>query len=196
MMDSLETLRDRIHSLLDRHPLEPSTELLDLLGEWWAVQRTEFGTKMEAWKALRIKDLSWDPPVFEFTIERHPGAWEREQRWAYDFDTNEAELLFEWSLRKNERYTAQQAAQDAEQIVKHIVEGSAHPCVQPDGGLIRIRLARLPSTRPVPYVLPRRTAQGRQTRLKAEVARLMEGRSDFERVAGQETRGSLCYRRL
>ena len=195
-MDSLETLRDRIHSLLDRHPLEPSTELLDLLGEWWAVQRTEFGTKMEAWKALRIKDLSWDPPVFEFTIERHPGAWERIQRWTYSFDTNKTALVSERSPRHNEPYTAQQVARDARQIVKHIIRGGTHPSVREKNGLVQIRLGQLPPTKPVPYELPKRTAQGRQARLKAEVVRLMERQAGLQRVVEKETRGSLRYRRV
>ena len=131
-----------------------------------------------------------------FTIERHPGPWERIQRWAYDFDTNETTVVSERSPRHNEPYTAREVAQDARQIVEHIISGRTHPCVREENGLIRVWLGRLTSTKPVPYQLPQRTAQGRQARLKAEVARLMEGRSDFERVAGQETRGSLCYRRL
>ena len=167
-----------------------------MLEHWWTIQRTKFGSKMEAWKAQRIEELSWDPPVLEFTIERHPGPWERIQRWRYDFDTNKAECISERSPRKNEPYTAQQVSRDARRMVRHIISGSTHRCVREKNGLVQIRLARLPSTKPVPYQLPQRTAQGRQARLKAEVARLIEGRSDFEGVAGQETRGSLCYRRL
>jgi len=157
---------------------------------------TEFDTKMGPWKAQRIYDVSWEPPVLGFRIERHPGAWSRIQRWEYDFSSNEATLVSEWSPPENPRYTRQQVHADTQQIVDALLRDELHPCLQRKGDYYYVWMGRLPQTKPIAYQLPLRTAKGRQARLKAEIARLMEAHSGFARQTEKETSGSLVYRRL
>lgn len=190
----VKALREPIIELLNKGAREDSPELLSLLAEYWEAMRTEFGTKMEPWKAKRIYDIQWNAPVLEFRIERHPGPWDRVQRWSYDFSSDEAALRSEWSPPQNPRYTRKQLMEDARQIVDALLTGNSHPCLQTKGAYYYIRMGRLPQTRPLPYQLPHRTAKGRQARLRAEVARLMETHTEFARVADKETTGSLVYR--
>ena len=126
--------------------------------------------------------------------QRHPSTWDRIQRWSYDFTTNEASWLSEWSPPENPRYTKQQVHEDARQIVHALLEGSPHTCIERKGGQYRVWLGRLRQTRPVPCRLPQRTAKGRRARLKWEVAKLMEAHAGFQRVADAESTGSLGYR--
>ena len=195
-MTTTAELRQHLYSLLDESLAWPSDELLDLLALWWIDNRTRFTRQMDARKARRILRIWWDPPVLQFTIERHPGPWEQTQGWRYDFDTNRAELISEQGVRMNPPYTGKQVERDAKRIVRAVVSGGKHTFLNNEGSLIRIWMGRIKSTRPVPYVLPGRTARGRQDRLKAKVAELMESNSEFERVPDTETRGSLCYRRV
>lgn len=189
-------VRAHIEELLNAGAREESEELLSLLEKYWWLMDTEFGTKMRPSKANRIFDISWGPPVLEFRIERHPGAWNRIQRWRYDFTSNEVTLVTEWSPPENPRYTKQQVHEDAQRIVDALLTGAPHPCVQNKGHYQYIWMGRLPETKPLPHLLPMRTAKGRQARLKAEVAELLERHPEFGRVADEETTGSLVYRRL
>jgi hypothetical protein len=189
------TIRARIEELLNAGAREESEELLSLLESYWSLVSTEFGTKMEPSKTMRIFDISWTPPVLEFRIERHPGAWNRVQRWTYDFNLNEASLASEWSPPENPRYTKKQVHEDAQRIVDALLTGAPHSCVQNKGHYYHVWMGRLPATKPLPYQLPMRTAKGRQARLKDEVANLMKVHPEFVRVAGKETTGSLVYKR-
>ena len=132
----------------------------------------------------------------EFRIERHPSAWNRIQRWEYDFDSDEATLVSEWSPPENPRYAKQQVHEDAQQIVNALVSCKSHPCLEKKEEYYRIWVGRLPQTKPVAYQLPQRTAKGRQARLKAQLAQLMEKHPEFVRATDKETTGSLVYRRL
>ncbi len=192
---NIRILQERIVALLDAGVGEESAELVELLAKYWAASETEFGTKMEAWKAKRIVDIHWTSPVLEFRIERHPSAWNRVQRWAYDFDSNQATRMSEWSPPLNEPYTKRHANKDAKQIVSALLEGSPHPCIEKTGDYYRIWMGRLPQTKPIPYDLPQRTAKGRQSRLKTEIAKLIEMQEYLERVHKEEGTGSLVYRR-
>ena len=194
MNNRLFELRVRIYQLLGKGRSEPTEELVELLAEWWSVKHVEFGTKMETWKAHRIEALQWAPPVLIFEITRHPGAWRRRQRWSYDFEANEADRVSEWGLRQNPSYTKQQVEKDAKRIVRAVISDSQHPCLEKKGEVVRVWLGRLPYTRPVANELPQRTARGRQVRLKAMVASLMEVQSEWERVSAKESTGSLVYR--
>jgi len=150
---------------------------------------------MEPWKAGRIFEIDWDPPLLQFRIERHPGPWDRVQRWVYDFDSNEATRLSEWSPPQNPPYSKEQVNRDAKQIVGALLEDKSHSCIEKKGNDYKIWMGRLPHTKPKLYDLPQRTAKGRQSRLKTEVAKLMEMQEDFERVREGESTGSLVYRR-
>jgi hypothetical protein len=185
-----------IVQLLNAGVREEFEELLGLLEEYWRLTDTEFGTKMQPWKAKRIFDLTWNAPVLEFRIERHPSAWNRIQRWRYNFSSNEAALITEWSLPENPRYTKQQVHVSAQGIVDALLRSVPHPCVQNKGDLRYIWMGRLAETKPLPYQLPMRTARGRQARLKVEVAKLMGVHPEFARVVDEETTGSLVYKRL
>jgi len=125
-----EALRKRIIELLNSGAREQSLELLNGLSQYWAIMGTEFDTKMEPWKAPRIYDISWELPFLEFRIERHPSAWNRVQRWKYDFNSNEVTMISEWSPPENPRYTKQQVQKDAQQIVDALLKGESHPCLQ------------------------------------------------------------------
>jgi len=194
--DDIIIIKAHIVQLLNAGVREESEELLSLLEEYWRLTDTEFGTKMRPWKAKRIFDLTWNAPVLEFRIERHPSAWNRIQRWRYNFSSNEATVVTEWSPPKNARYTKQQVHMSAQGIVNALLEGAPHPCVQNKGDHRYIWMGRLPETKPLPYQLPMRTAKGRQARLKGEVAKLMELHPEFARLADEETTGSLVYKRL
>ena len=191
-----KVLYRRIIELLDPSGVEESPELLNCLSQYWALMSTEFDTKMEPWKAQRIYDISWEPPVLEFRIERHPAAWNRVQRWEYNFSSNKAISVSEWSPPENPRYTRQQVQTDAQQIVDAILRDELHPCLQRKGHFYYVWMGRLPQTKPIAYLLPRRTAKGRQGRLKAEIASVMQAHSGFARQTDKETSGSLVYRRL
>ena len=52
-------------------------------------------------------------------------------------------------------------------------------------------MARLPDTKPKLYDLPQRNAKGRQSRLKTEVAKLMEMQEDFDRIHEEVSTSSL-----
>ena len=190
-----EVMRERILTLLNTAPRDPSSELLDLLADYWHMRDVYFGTKMEPWKAGRIFEIDWDPPILEFRIERHPGSWDRVQRWVYDFDSNEATRLSEWSPPQNPPYSKEQVNRDAKQIIGALLEDKPHSCIEKKGNDYKIWMGRLPHTKPKLYDLPQRTAKGRQSRLKTEVAKLMEMQEDFERVHEGESTGSLVYRR-
>lgn len=194
MAEDLSALRKRIYSLLASSLSYPSWELLKALRDWWTAMGTEFGTKMGAWKAGRIDEIDWWPPLLTFTITRHPGAWERRQRWTYDFDSNRASVVSEWGLRQNAAYTTKQATEDAKEIVKALTSGRSHPCLQRKGDHVTIWLGRLPDTKPVPYVLPHRTAKGRQARLKKIIAEALSTRPQYQRDLAVETTDSLVYR--
>lgn len=193
--ERIKNLRSRIFELLNANPSEASEELLDLLREYWEKKQTHFDTKMAQWKAQRIYDIHWKQPVLEFRIERHPGPWDRVQRWIYDFDSNEATRLSEWSPPQNSPYSKEQVNRDAKQIIGALLEDKSHSCIEKKGNDYKIWMGRLPHTKPKLYDLPQRTAKGRQSRLKTEVAKLMEMQEDFERVHEEERTGSLVYRR-
>lgn len=190
-----EILRERIFALLNAAPHDASPELLNLLAQYWQKLEVYFGTKMEPWKAGRICEIEWNPPLLEFRIERHPGAWDRVQRWRYDFNSNEARRVSEWTPPQNPSYTKEQVRKDAKQIVNAMLQGEPHPCIERKGEYHRIWMGRLPQTKPVPNDLPQRTAKGRQARLKVEVARQMESHPEFEGVPEEESTGSLVYKR-
>jgi len=137
-------LREHIFALLDAAPHHASPELLDLLAQYWQKMEVYFGTKMEVWKAERIFEIDWSPPLLEFRIERHPGAWDRVQRWRYDFNSNEATRVSEWTPPQNSPYTKKQAHEDAKQIVSAILQGKPHPCVERKEECDRVWMGRLP----------------------------------------------------
>lgn len=189
-----QTLKKQIYSILERPDPGADPELRGLLKQWWSANGVEFGTKMEAWKADRIERLEWRPPVLRFSITRHPGAWDRVQRWEYDFAANEARRSWEGGVRQNESYTKKQAAEDARQILEALLRGAKHPCIQQKGDQRVVWLGRLEATKPRAYELPQRTAKGRQARLKEEIVSLMAAHSEFERLPPGESRGSLVYK--
>ncbi len=130
-----------------------------------------------------------------FRLERHPGPWNRIQRWVYDFDFKEATRSSEWSPPLNPPYSKEQVNRDAKQIISALLDDKPHSCTEKKGNYYKIWMGRLPQTKPKLYNLPRRTAKGCQSRLKTEVAKLMEMQGDFERVCEKESTGSLVYRR-
>ena len=77
-------------------------------------------------------------------------------------------------------------------MIRAMVENESHPCLEMREGLIRFRMGRLPTTKRA--LLPLRTAEGRQQRLKSALAQLMAGHNDFEMVPEKETTGSLVFR--
>lgn len=190
----IEVIRERIFELLDASPYRVSSEILHLLEQYWERTEVDFGTKMEPWKAGRMFEIQWSPPILKFRIERHPSEWTRVQRWMYDFNSSEATLLSEWAPPLNPNYTTEQVHNDAEQIVNAVLQGKPHPSVQRKGRYCIIWMGRLPQTKPVPCQLPMRTARGRQRRLKLAIAKLVEMRGEFERVPDQESTGSLVYK--
>jgi hypothetical protein len=46
-------------------------EIIELLAGCWQDLEGADETSMEAWKIRRAEDLSWNPPLLSFTIERH-----------------------------------------------------------------------------------------------------------------------------
>lgn len=190
-----EMLRKSIITLLNAAPHDASPALLNLLGQYWHKLEVYFDTKMEPSKVGRICEIEWNPPLLEFRIERHPGAWDRVQRWIYDFNSNEARRVSEWTLPQNPSYTKEQVRKDAKQIVNAMLQGEPNPCIERKGEYHRLWMGRLPQTKSVSNDLPLRTARGRQARLKVEVARQMESHPEFEGVPEEESTGSLVYKR-
>ncbi len=139
-----EILRERIFTLLNAAPDDASPELLGLHAQYWQKMEVYFGTKMEAWKAERMFEIDWKPPLLEFRIERHPGAWNRVQRWRYDFDSNEATPVSEWTPPVNPNYTKEQVCKDAKRIIDAMLQGESHPCIERKGKYHRIWMGRLP----------------------------------------------------
>lgn len=189
-----EVIRQHIFALLNAVPNDLSPELLNLLEQYWLMMNVNFGTKMEPWKAGRIFEIDWNPPLLEFRIERHPGPWDRVQRWIYNFNSNEATRVSEWTPPQNPNYTKEQVHEDAKQIASALLLDKPHSCIEKKGEYHKVWMGRLSKTKPVFYILPQRTAKGRQARLKAEVAQQMEMYPEFERVPEQENTGSLVYK--
>jgi len=48
-----------------------SDQIIKLLGDCWLDLEGANETSMKDWKLSRVEDLSWNPPVLSFTIERH-----------------------------------------------------------------------------------------------------------------------------
>ncbi|MBI4498027.1 MAG: hypothetical protein HY689_09030 [Chloroflexi bacterium] len=188
-------LRHQILARLTPGPFMPDANLLALLEAYWDARGVAFGTKMAPYKAGRIEEAWWNPPVLEFRITRHPSPWFRKQKWSYNFETDRATLAGEWGERKNQPYTRDQRRADAEAIAGAVREGQPHPAVRYQGDIVTIDLARLPATRPQAYVLPKRTAQGRQQALKAEVDGFLAAEHGFARLPDRERRATLVYRR-
>jgi hypothetical protein len=49
-------------------------EIITLLAHCWRDLQGAGETSMEDWKLNRLEDLSWNPPLLSFTIERHGGT--------------------------------------------------------------------------------------------------------------------------
>jgi len=164
-----------------------------LIEEYWEARHVQFDTKMAPHKAGRIEESVWNPPVLEFRITRHPGPWFRRQRWSFNFETDQVTLNGEWGERQNQSYTKAQRSADAEAIVKAMTQRQPHPAIRYQGATITVYLGRLPATRPEAYVLPKRTAAGRQQALKEAVAGLVAVERGFERVSDREGRSTLVF---
>jgi hypothetical protein len=72
---TLLSVRPLLNKLNDtpQGPIKGPTrdEIISLLAKCWQDLEGADQTSMKDWKLSRLENLSWNPPVFSFTIERH-----------------------------------------------------------------------------------------------------------------------------
>jgi hypothetical protein len=185
----LETLKRKIFEELDKeHPFklkEPSESLIRLIEDYLKITQVFFDTKMEAYKMPRAERFTWEKPILEFSIIRHPGGQTR-QTWVFNFDSNEAALVSEGKIPQSKPFFVYK---DAEDIVDAIVKGEEHPCVSLSGDRIVVNPRKIEELANA----PKETVDGRVKRMKNRIKEMMKDNPRFEETS---YRNMLAYRQI
>jgi hypothetical protein len=161
---------------------DSSKKIIEVLANCWNELEGANETSMEAFKLHRVENLSWNPPMLSFTIERHGGTVRGSTR---------AEL-HEWHVNvaaKTASYTQagyrqlQRAAPrlDVKPIVERVCEAVQHGKVS-DCGLVKEGILVWSSDRElsvnhgklIPKTGPSQTAAGQRKRFRNELEARMK----------------------
>ena len=93
---SIRSLLDALENTAGTISGDVKRKILSLLAECWDELKGADETAMRAFKLDRAEELSWDPPILSFTIERHGGTVQGSSR---------AEL-HRWSINLHEATTS------------------------------------------------------------------------------------------
>ena len=94
MPSASQALRDYLNA--HRHdPMSDQEELVRLLAQVWPSLAGASDEAMAGWKLDRMEDVSWEPPLLSFRIERHGGTRLGSTRasmqiWTIDLDAGTA----------------------------------------------------------------------------------------------------------
>lgn len=178
---------DELRRFLERLPpgsITDTRELESLPSQCWDAFEGHDQEKMSAYKLHdRMENVLWDPPVLEFSIERHGGTvlgstYADVQYWRLDTEAMKAHVLEGGRRQVKQRQNSLDCTTIAEEIANLILEGRADQRVtRMEDGSVRVL---------VRHILQegsacRETLQNRRRRFRDALRRAMSERQWTEK---------------
>lgn len=151
------------------------SELVPLLRECWDQFEGSEEENMQAWKLDRIEDVSWDPPLLSFIIERHGGTVlgstrADKQRWDVDLDGKTAKCYSAGPRQLYPRSPPLNVQPIAEEIAALLINRRQDDRLKwRADGTVQVLTGKI-----IPDEGPKQTVNGRRKRFREALVSILE----------------------
>jgi hypothetical protein len=164
-------------SKLSPGPIEDTGEVESFLYDCWDEFISSDAEAMNCDKLGRMEDVSWNPPVLTFDIERHGGTVQGSSRAEiHQWDVNVESMNAFCSTGRLKQLTPRQPGLDVKPLVAEIaglIIGSVDDerVKQNSNGSVRVQIGKI-----IPDDGPKETVQGRRKRFRLGLEELLQAK--------------------
>lgn len=172
--DRFEALKKYLSEMPVGHIADPR-DLISYLAPCWGQFEGSNEEGMAAYKLWRMEDAAWNPPILEFTIERHGATAQGStraslQRWEVNVDCATVSCDANYGYRQvYQRQPPLNVRAIAEDLAAKIASGAADPSLHwMSSSRVRVRIGEV-----IPSKGPKQTVQDRRKRFRAALETLL-----------------------